>query len=227
MDDGPREEENHENLHAMLDQDASGEVEEHHQQEQQQQQQQQPFQQQHAAGSAPTGPAAAARSSSLIYHQRYAGEGSRAGTGGGLGSANSSSHQQQQLRHQASSHASGSGGTGSASSMYYASSQHFGGRYGAESARMPFRVGGGVPERDAEHLDEEDAQEQEFSPASGWSEVELSQDGGAPPSARSLHAAAVLNGTMRELQPFREACHIFSGLSLPSNTQETTCHAKT
>ena len=38
----------------------------------------------------------------------------------------------------------------------------------------------------------------EFPPTSGWSEVDLSQDPGAgvPPSARSLHAAALLNGVM-------------------------------
>ena len=56
-------------------------------------------------------------------------------------------------------------------------------------------VGGGnprnnVPEREAEELG--------FSPSSGWSDVELTPDGGGgiPPSARSLHAAALLNGIM-------------------------------
>jgi Kelch motif/Galactose oxidase, central domain len=215
MDNDPRDDENQIGIHAMIEQEASGEMERQQQQHQQQHQFQQPNEtstnnatsqlpnlaaaaaaagllfQQHAAGSA-SGSAPTARSSSLIYHHRGAGAGA-----GGSGNANSSSSQQQQhqLRHQASvsSYASASGTSSTSSSLYYASSQHYGGRFGADAARLPFR--GGVPERDAEQLQEEDGLE--FSPASGWSEVELSQDGGgSPPSARSLHAAAVLNGTL-------------------------------
>jgi hypothetical protein len=67
-----------------------------------------------------------------------------------------------------------------------------------------------VPERDAE----QDHQASEFSPTSGWSEVELSQDGGGGvPSPRSLHAATLLNGVM----------YVFGGYD--GNQRVNTFHA--
>ena len=47
--------------------------------------------------------------------------------------------------------------------------------------------------------DDDDDDPNNFTTLSGWSEVELSQEpggGGVPPSPRSLHAAALLNGVM-------------------------------
>ena len=206
MDDDPRDDENHRDIYAIIDQGESGEIEQ--QQPQQPQQPQLQHFQQHSVAGLASGSAPTARSSSLIYHQRYAGEDTSSSSSRGAGNANSSS-QQQQLRHQASPYA-GASGTTSTSSLY-ASSQHYGGRFGADSARLPFR--GGVPERDAEHLEEEE-QQQELSPSSGWSEVGLSQDGGgSPPSARSLHAAALLNGTM----------YVFGGYD--GNQRVNTFHA--
>ena len=63
-----------------------------------------------------------------------------------------------------------------------------------------------IPERDA---DDGSLMDSFLSPSSGWSDVGYSQDpsiGGVPPSARSLHAAALLNGILYVFGRFCIAC---------------------
>ena len=70
--------------------------------------------------------------------------------------------------------------------------------FGSARLRLELSSSNSAPERDIENEHSDSG----AIASSGWSEVELSHEpdgtpgGGVPPSARSLHAAALLNGTM-------------------------------
>lgn len=106
---------------------------------------------------------------------------------------NPNQNQQALLRQQAHSPTQGGGGTSANSSSSYRSIRgggFAGARVDSTNSFQNYVVAG--PERD--NIDESMSFD---SPASsGWTVVELSQDGGVPPSARSLHAAALLNGNL-------------------------------